>query len=288
MKKGIIKGYILYRWDESPGELWTFRRGMDCSVNVATSLRRAGRILVEERLEKAAALHGLKIVADAREKTQPALRYLERSSLTVASFAPGPEDRLARDVGIAHKAFTVYGSDEPLRTAMQWLEPLSPILGWSGDDGFRRRDCRHLRPHRDGDELDDHLPVLMAGTEQEELPKLKRFDASATTLPDLRTAVSSSAPMATTWLVRGGGFRLYKDYWPSPERVRIAFGWSCCFTQPAHTTAPCAIDYARWPRERTTTGSSNGVADTIIPTSSPSSEQTGGIVGGAGPCARGR
>lgn len=71
VKKGIIKGYILYRWDESPGELCTFRRGMDCSVNVATSL--AGvldGILVEERLEKAAASHGLKILADAREKTQ--------------------------------------------------------------------------------------------------------------------------------------------------------------------------------------------------------------------------
>src|SRR5262249_23860968 len=37
-KKSCIKGYLLYRSDKSKGELNTHRAGMDCSVNVATSL----------------------------------------------------------------------------------------------------------------------------------------------------------------------------------------------------------------------------------------------------------
>jgi hypothetical protein len=67
VQQGIIKGYIVYAWDSSAGALCTFRPGMDCSVNVATSL--AGLldgIVVEQSLEKEAKAHGLKMLLDAR------------------------------------------------------------------------------------------------------------------------------------------------------------------------------------------------------------------------------
>src|SRR6185503_8923892 len=37
-KRGIIKGYIVYRSDTSTGQINEHRPGIDCSVNVATSL----------------------------------------------------------------------------------------------------------------------------------------------------------------------------------------------------------------------------------------------------------
>ena len=54
VQQGIIKGYIVYAWDSSAGALCTFRPGMDCSVNVATSLagpfgRDCGRAELGER-----------------------------------------------------------------------------------------------------------------------------------------------------------------------------------------------------------------------------------------------
>src|SRR6185369_200243 len=70
-KRGIIKGYILYRLDQSRGESNTYRPGMDGSVNVASSL--AGLldgIIVDEGLEKEAQAHGLTLLLDVREKTQ--------------------------------------------------------------------------------------------------------------------------------------------------------------------------------------------------------------------------
>src|SRR6266404_4277365 len=70
-KRGIIKGYILYRLDKSPGGSNAYRPGMDCSVNVATGL--AGLldgIIVDEELENEAKRHGLKVLLDARSKTQ--------------------------------------------------------------------------------------------------------------------------------------------------------------------------------------------------------------------------
>lgn len=38
VRKGVIKGYILCRWDRSTGDDNEQRAGMDCSVNVATRL----------------------------------------------------------------------------------------------------------------------------------------------------------------------------------------------------------------------------------------------------------
>src|SRR3954464_13159768 len=71
VKAGIIKGYILYRSDKSSGALNSYRLGMDCSVNVATSV--AGvldGIIVSEELQETAQAHGLKLLVDAREKSQ--------------------------------------------------------------------------------------------------------------------------------------------------------------------------------------------------------------------------
>ena len=80
-KKGIIKGYILYKSDDSKGEYNQHRSGMDCSVNVATSL--AGivdGIIVDEKLEPEAKAHGL-TTADrcTRQDSGMVLRELQRS-----------------------------------------------------------------------------------------------------------------------------------------------------------------------------------------------------------------
>src|SRR4051812_35479880 len=70
-KNGVIKGYILYRSDDSKGETNQHRSGMNCSVNVATSLAGVVHgIIVDEKLEQEAKAHRLKRLIDARDKTQ--------------------------------------------------------------------------------------------------------------------------------------------------------------------------------------------------------------------------
>src|SRR3954469_23372715 len=71
VREGVIKGYILYSRDRSKGDYNAHRPGLDCSVNVATSL--AGvldGIIVEEELESSAKAHGLKLLLDVRGKSQ--------------------------------------------------------------------------------------------------------------------------------------------------------------------------------------------------------------------------
>ena len=248
VKRGVIKEYILYSWDSSAGDLCTFRPGMDCSVNVATSL--AGLldgIVVEQGLEKDAQAHGLRRLFDARGKTQRWCfdTYKPQFNRRILC-AQDPRIALARDLAIAQKAFTVYGPDEPLRAAMQWLEPLSPILGWSGgNDEFQATRLSSIYGHvQTATNWCINLPVLMAGSEREELPRVNRLDPQTIDFRDRRSAVSfiSTDGDNVGWF-EAGFFLLNKEYWRSPDRGRIPFGWSCCFTQLAQLCPP-AIDHA--------------------------------------------
>ena len=89
VQKGIIQGYVLYTWDKSPGELAedAHRPGMDCSVNVATSV--AGlvdAVLIEERWSTGTS-DGLKLLLDARGKTPSGVSRPTRRGSTAACSA---------------------------------------------------------------------------------------------------------------------------------------------------------------------------------------------------------
>ncbi len=248
-KKGFIKGYILYRSDHSKGETSQHRAGMDCSVNVATSL--AGildGIIVDEGLEGEAKTRGLKMLMDVRGKTQAWCfeTYKDQFSRRMVC-TQDPRKSNARDLAIAQKAFTVFGYDEPTPTVMKWLEPLSPILGWNGGDEFKTTELSTLWGHiQTSTDWCINLPVLMAGTEKADQPKVKSLDPRTIDWNDTHSAVSfvSTDGDNVQWS-QGNFFRSSegKSYWGNPDRGKIPFGWSCCFAHLAQL-CPEAIDYA--------------------------------------------
>jgi hypothetical protein len=248
-RKGIIKGYILYSSDHSQGELSQHRAGIDCSVNVATSL--AGLldgIIVDEGIEGEAKQHELKMLLDARGKTQAWCfdRYKDQFNRHML-FTQDPRKPNTRDLAIAQKTFTVFGYAEPMSAAMKWLEPLSPILGWNGGDEFKTAQMSTLWGHiQTATDWAVNLPVLMAGTERAEPPKARSFDPRTIDWNDRRSAVSfirSDGDNVDTY--EGSFFRGSegRSYWGNPDRGKIPFGWSCCF---AHLSQLCpeAIEYA--------------------------------------------
>jgi hypothetical protein len=246
-KKGIIKGYILYRLDRSQGEVNVYRAGMDCSVNVATSLAGVmGGIIVAEELEADAKAHGLKLLLDARDKTQLwcfqtyKARFNRRMLCT-----QDPRKPHVRDLAIAQRAFTVYGDGEPTPAAMEWLEPLSPILGWNGGDEFASTDLSTRYGHiQTATDWCINLPVLMAGSEDFEVPRTKSPDPGAIDWSDHRSGISFIGTDGDNvqWF-QGNFFRGNRSYWSNPERGKIPYGWSCCFAQLAQL-CPQAIEYA--------------------------------------------
>jgi len=248
-KQGLIKGYILYRSDASKGELNEHRPGMDCSVNVATSL--AGLldgIIVDEGLEAETKAHGLRLLLDVRDKSQAWCfeTYKDRFNRRMLC-TQDPRKSNSRDLAIAQRALVVYGNAEPLARVMQWLEPLSPILGWNGGDELKTTELSTIWGHlQTATDWAVNLPVLMAGTEGGGQAKAKHLDPRTIDLNDTRSAVSFVDTDGDNVDWSEGDFfrsRNSKNYWASPDRGKIPFGWSCCF---AHLSQLCpeAIDYA--------------------------------------------
>jgi hypothetical protein len=253
-KQEIIKGYVLYKPDNSKGEINQHRPGMDSSVNVATSL--AGLvdgIIVDEKLEPIAKAHGLTRLIDARDKTQAWCfeNYRDRFNRRLVC-TQDPRKSHVRDLAIAQNAFVLYGDDEPLPTVMQWLEPLSPILGWNGGDEFNTTDLSTQWAHiQTATDWCGNLPVLMAGTDKTDSPKVLSFDPRTIDWNDRRSAVSFVSTDGDNVQWFEGNFFRNAHYWGNPERGKIPFGWSCCFCQLSQL-CPDAIDYAlatRSPRD---------------------------------------
>ena len=248
-KQGLIKGYILYRSDHSKGENNQHRPGMDCSVNVATSL--AGLldgIIVDENLEGQAKAHGLKMLMDVRDKTQDWCFETYRDQFNRRMVCTqDPRKPNARDLAIAQKTLTVFGYAEPVPTVMKWLEPLSPILGDDGGDEFKTTEMSTLWGHiQTSTDWCNNLPVLMAGTEKAEQSRAKSLDPRTIDFNDTRSAVTfiDTDGDNVQWL-EGNFFRgsESRSYWGNPDRGKIPFGWSCCFAHLAQL-CPEAIDYA--------------------------------------------
>jgi GxGYxYP putative glycoside hydrolase C-terminal domain/GxGYxYP_N second domain len=248
-KQGIIKGYILYKSDDSKGDYNQHRTSMNCSVNVATSIAGiVNGIIVDEKLEDEAKAHGLARLIDVRDKTQAWCfeNYRDQFNRYIVC-TQDPRKPNVRDLAIAQKAFTVYGYEEPAPTVMEWLEPLSLILGWNGGDEFKTTDMSTRWGHiQTATDWCDNLPVLMAGMEQANQTKLKRFDPRTIDWTNRDSALSfvSTDGDNVQWLL--GNYFLGAEgasYWGNPERGKIPFGWSCCFSQLAQL-CPEAIDYA--------------------------------------------
>jgi hypothetical protein len=248
-KQGLIKGYILYRSDSSKGEDNAHRPGMDCSVNVATSL--AGLldgIIVDESLEGAAKAHGLKLLMDVRDRSQAWCfeTYKDLFNRRMVC-TQDPRKPNVRDLAIAQKTLVVYGYAEPVPTVMKWLDSLSPILGWNGGDEFKTTEMSTRWGHiQTATDWAVNLPVLMAGTIEAGQSKAKNFDPRTIDWNDTRSAVSfvDTDGDNVDWS-EGDFFRAKnsKNYWASPDRGKLPFGWTCCF---AHLDQLCpeAIDYA--------------------------------------------
>ncbi len=246
VRQGIIKGYILYRRDQSKGGNNTYRPGMDCSVNIATSLSGLlDGIIVDEELEPEAKAHGLTLLLDVRDKTQKWCfqTYKDRFNRRMLC-TQDPRKPHARDLAIAQTAFTVFGKGEPTPSAMDWLEPLSPILGWNGGDEFETTDLSTKFGHiQTATDWCMNLPVLMAGTEKLKLSRVKSLDPETIDWKDARSAVSfiCSDGDNVQWLQ--GNYFDSASYWGHPERGKIPFGWSGCFDHLAQL-CPQAIEYA--------------------------------------------
>ena len=247
VQKDIIKGYLLYTADETPRPNFEYSRHVNRSVNVATSL--AGLldgVLVEERLQEQAERHGLKLLLDVRHlsPTDCFEKYRDQFNRHLLC-TQDPKKPNSRDLAIAHQALTIYGDGPLTEKALKWMEPLSPILGWNGGDEFKTTRLSSIHGHfQTATDWCMNLPVLMAGSDTAPVAKVSHVDPNSYDWDDHRSGISFV-------LTDGDNVQWYEssfflantNFWNSPDRGQIPFGWSCCFS---HLTqlGPVIIDHA--------------------------------------------
>lgn len=245
--KGVVQGYVLYRYDTSKGEVTQPRADIDESVNVATTIAGlVGGVLVSEELEAQAAALGLERLFDARGKTESWCfdTYKDRLNRRMACFQD-PKAPHCRDVAIAYKAIMLFENAAPAEAVMEWLEALSPIVGWPGGDEFEGTLLSTVYGHfQTATNWCINLPLLMAGSERRTPRAVRKFAPSAIDFEDRRrcTAFVMSDGDNVQWYM-GGFLRAQDGWWNSVDRGRFPFGWSCPL---AHLAQLCteAADYS--------------------------------------------
>jgi hypothetical protein len=128
---GVVKGYLLYRYDPSVRPLHD-DAFFDESANVATSLAPIhGGLVVSERLAERAERLGLSRLMDLRRETERAcLENHEKAFSRNVLGTCDPRARHARSLMIALNAFVCSGRGEAYRRGLSRCRPDSPVLGW--------------------------------------------------------------------------------------------------------------------------------------------------------------
>ncbi len=128
--KGVVRGYVLY----------DARRG-DNSVNLATvycGIKKG--LLIDKTQETEAIRHRLTKLQDVSKDT------LSRQSfdLLTSQLSPyllvvaDPKFSNNRDYAIAHRCMVYYGVDSLFLNILNWVKPLSPVIGWNKGDEFKQ------------------------------------------------------------------------------------------------------------------------------------------------------
>lgn len=134
----IIKGYVLYKMDTPRSNAYASHPNTNYSSNVATvysSLLKG--VLIDESLEKEAQRHGLKLLKDARNESLETCFKLNKKKLNNCSaLSIPPTVTNLRDYAIAHKLMLYADQKAIIDEVLEWVKPLSPILGWGCGDEY--------------------------------------------------------------------------------------------------------------------------------------------------------
>lgn len=137
-RKHVIKGYILYKADKHKENAYASYTDTDYSSNVATVYSGLLKgILIEESLESKAKSLGLKCLRDVRKESleECFLRNKDKLNNSSALSVPPTVSNL-RDYAISHKLMLYADQKDLINKVLEWVKPLSPILGWGCGDEY--------------------------------------------------------------------------------------------------------------------------------------------------------
>lgn len=140
--KNIIKGYILYKRDDTVRNAYDEYKKNDyakhSSANAATSLAPILKaVMVEEDSENIFKEIGLKCLMDVRDKNEAWFfdNYKKEINRNIV-FVIDPKVPDNRDFAVFSKGIVVYGNTDFESKVYNFLDPNTPIIGWGCGDEY--------------------------------------------------------------------------------------------------------------------------------------------------------
>jgi len=248
-KQGLVKGYVLFRLDDTKRGAYESGPQID-SPNAATSMcGQLGGVLITKKLEPDAVKHGLKKLLDATELTEKDVfdKYAATFSKKALALVD-PKTELARAEAISLDAFVTSSDKAMYERALKRLDPDSIVLGWGRGDEYASTSLgSRYGAFQTASNWLANLPVLAGGTKGTNLkprqPKKSIWDLKWEDGVHYLAFLMSDGDNLQ-WLTGGFHEDGGKSWWRSPDRGKFAMGWTACQVDLAQA-APTCLDELR-------------------------------------------
>ena len=230
-KKKIVKGYIAYQADKSTGDLYSRRKEINCSSNVATVYASILQgVLADESLLERMKQQGIRQLKDVRNETPEQCFEKNKKHLNNSSAASiDPQVTNCRDIAIAQKLMVYYDTNALSSRILEWVTPLSPILGWNcGDEDEYTGEITRWGHYNTASNWCRNLPLIMAASDQTPLLKADEIDATEI---DWNTHTSAHSFVMSDgdnmqWTM--GNFLDTPLYYGNKNEERTPLSWTLC------------------------------------------------------------
>lgn len=250
-RRGIVKGYILFRADRSARDAYSGDAekvsGYTNSANAATGMASVLRgILVEESAEPAFQALGLKRLFDARDKTEEWFfdHYRDRCSRSIVHVID-PKVIHNRSYAIAVRSLVIFGTTSFTDRVYRWLEPNTPAVGWNGGDEYKiTSQMSRWAKFNTASNWCMNLTVIGTVHAGTDIPWSALRPNRKSAVDPLSMKWESGKHYTSFVLSDGdnlqwemGNFTHHPYYWGNPNRGAIPFGW----TSPVSCASQIAV-----------------------------------------------
>lgn len=219
---GTVKGYILYdlAWD--------------ASINIATTRAALTKgVLIEKAYEKKAQKLGLKCLFDATDSTFTEEQNFKEIGYLLSNkqlCLLNPKLPNNRDFAIAHYSMVTYGVNSFLEEVLEWVEPLSPVIGWnSGPESYHIMPCTQWGLMNTVSDFCQNLPMLSCDQENADIATYAGCNPAKINYKD-KGIIYHSFVMSDgdnmQWTM--GNYMHNESYWGSPYATDLAMSYTNC------------------------------------------------------------
>jgi len=232
-KKRVINGYILYQKDNPRSNSYASYPDINYSSNVATvyaSLLKS--VLIDTSLIAKAHKHGLKLVKDARFESPKQCFNINKGKLSNCSaLSIPPTVSNLRDYAISQKLMLYADKRELIDEVLEWVKPLSPILGWGcGDEYDFTSTISRWGHYNTATNWCWNLPLISSVSSKVELKKAKEISLGEINFADstaFHTFVMSDGDNMQ-WAM--GSILDSKSFLGNKEPEKFGLTWTMCPT----------------------------------------------------------